>query len=785
MTLGAKRAGVTVRHASNEAGACELLQKHFLLVPTFQSINLDFTMKRQPSACLFNNFLSLSLAGFAMVLTVAAQNNEPNRGGNLLADAGFENPGSLAPPPDGIWQPFGRNENNTAEFSGEMVRTGDSALKTVQGPNGFPGVAQVFPIVPGEMYQGSVWVHDGDLSGPGPTMFLRLEWWDETLQRKILEEAPVSVTPDEVNGWTFMQTPVNTVGPEDAAFGKIVIFSFGSQPGTFYWDDATVHQIAPRIVPDTIIYETANDNLDNWEPFSSVLGNSVFLIEANTYAEPVQDANQRFVLAFQPVGGGDLKLGEGFFGDDGMPYLGQINASRQNGNPGRVAGDKRPGAVNFMVGGEASPHVFGAFQSGNRWDSGFDRLADGRYGTVQIFELNLESLEQTPLTTAFDAVNGRLTAGFPPGSEIGRFGGDIVALDNGNFVVAVDDRSQVRETSNSTTAVILAPNGSVVKESWVIDPRDIWSNVAAYRGGFSVRVHDTLYFHDNAGNLMGAVDQRDGLPEGVAFDTGRGDSTRIASHINTPFVFLAGQMPLIGSDGLEVWDDFGQPARVVRVAAWDSRDQSFAGQINVTELTEEHGGSDGENFFPALDRVNLAVDALNRVTVAYEARPGDWDVFFEHPQTMARVLSFGSETKEFAYLTPSFFAFFNHAEFQIRTIRPTVSMTTKEILIAAKGEINSNNQPLLGADTPTQTTFFTVLGHPDPQDDPTPRIGSAMPVLSISRSGNDISISWDGGGVLAKADVVTGPYVPMAGATSPHTTQATDRQAYFRVVLEP
>jgi hypothetical protein len=757
----------------------------FWLAPAVWGIILGIIMKKQFSTPLPVNFLAVGLTAVAMALTVAAQNKETNRGGNLLTDASFENPGSLGPPPGGIWQPFGTNSNNSVEFSSEIRRTGATALKSVQASNGFPGVAQVFPVIPGELYQGTVWVHDGELSGSGPTMFLRLEWWDETLQRKILEEAPVSLTPDDVNGWTLMQTPVNTVGPADAAFGKIVIFSFGAAPGTFYWDDAAVHQLASRIVPDTIIYQTENDNLDNWEPYSSVLGNSVFLIEANTFAEPLQDATQRIALAFQPVGGGDLKLGEGFFGDDGAPYTEAINASRQNGNPGRVAGDKRPGAANFMVGGEASPHVFNAFQSDDRWNLGFDRLAEGRYGTVQIFELNLDNLEQAPLTKAFDSVNGRLTAGAPPGNEIGRFGGDIVALDNGNFVVVVDDRSQVREPSNSTTAVILAPNGSVVKESWVIDPRDIWSNVAAYRGGFCVRVHGTLYFHDNDGNLMGVVNQADGLPEGVAFDAGRGDATRIASHINTPFVFLAGQMPLIGPDGFEVLNDFGQPARVVRVAVWDSRDQTFAGQINVTELTEENGGTDSENFFPVLDRVNLAVDALNRVAVAYEARPEDADVFFEHLQTMMRVLSFDSETKEFAYLSPSFFAFVNHSEFQIRTIRPTVSMTTKEIMVAAKGEINSGNQPLLGVDTPLQTAFFTVLAHPDPQDDPTPPMGGARPTLAISRSGNDISISWDGDGTLAKANLVTGPYVPVAGATSPHTIEATDQQAYFILVLEP
>ncbi|MCS1411476.1 MAG: hypothetical protein M2R45_04676 [Verrucomicrobia subdivision 3 bacterium] len=51
--------------------------------------------------------------------------------------------------------------------------------------------------------------------------------------------------------------------------------------------------------------------------------------------------------------------------------------------------------------------------------------------------------------------------------------GDVAILDNGNIVVIVNDRSGLREASNSTAAVILAPDGSVVRESWGIDPRDI------------------------------------------------------------------------------------------------------------------------------------------------------------------------------------------------------------------------------------------------------------------------------------------------------------------------
>ena len=46
-------------------------------------------------------------------------------------------------------------------------------------------------------------------------------------------------------------------------------------------------------------------------------------------------------------------------------------------------------------------------------------------------------------------------------------------------------------------------------------------------------------------------------------------------------------------------------------------------------------------------------------------------------------------------------------------------MTTKEILIAAKGLPNTLNMPDLGYDVPGDTNYYTVITHPDPKDDPT------------------------------------------------------------------
>jgi hypothetical protein len=476
-----------------------------------------------------------------------------------------------------------------------------------------------------------------------------------------------------------------------------------------------------RIVPDTPIIKPAADARGNWEPYASVLGTSTFLIEGSTYAENDPE-NQRYVVALQPVSGGPMKLGEGFFADNGQPFKAQINLSRQNGNPGRVAGDTRPGAVNFMVGGEASPHALPQFQSDNRWNLGFDRLFDGRYGTVQIFQLDTGTLTQTPLSKALDSVNGRETAGMAAGSEISRFGGEIVCLDNGNFLSVVEDRSRLRNPDgHAVAATIFAPDGSIVKESFVVAKGDIWSNVAPCKGGFAVRAkpedesnNRLLYFYDNAGNLKGSIDQ---AASGASFDTGRGDGTRIFGHINSPYVFLAGR---------------ALNTTIVKVAVFDSRDQSF---VTIADVSE--GGFTGD-----FDRACGAVDALNRLVVSWVVKPAG----YAQQQVAARVLALDSASKKVSPLTPSFFAFVNTATNDIRTLQMSVAMTTKQICVAAKGEINYENQPASGPNSPREVNFYTVFSHPDPKDDPTTPVGgAALTISSVTRSAGRLNVSWTGG----------------------------------------
>jgi len=500
-----------------------------------------------------------------------------------------------------------------------------------------------------------------------------------------------------------------------------------------------------RIVSDTPVIVPTADALGNWEPFASVVGTSTFLIEANAFAED-STTQQRYVVAMQPATGGAMKLGEAFFNDAGVPFKGAINASRQNGNPGRVAGDPRPGAVNFITGAEASPHVVEGFNSDNRFTGGFDRLGDGRYGTVQTFKLDPTALTQTALSKAQDSANGRRASGTAPGNQISRFGGDVAALSDGNFVSVVEDRSnQLRPDGNCATATIFSADGKVVKEAFKVADGDLWANVAAFKGGFAVRVAGKFYFYNNAGELQGEPVAQ--TTSGENFDAGRGDGTRLGGHINQPWVFLVGRVV---------------NSTAVRVAIWDGTTRTLAALADVSE-----GG-----FRADADRAVVAADGLGRFTVSWVSKPDG----YEAQQVAARVFEFDAATKTVKPLTPSFLPFVNTSPVGgIRSVGMSVAMTTKQILVAAKGEINLQNKPDQGADSTKEINFYTVISHPAPKDDTTPAVGGSTttaPRISVALVNGQLSITSDpqplpAGFVFEVAPSLNGPWVPQSGANTP------------------
>jgi hypothetical protein len=66
---------------------------------------------------------------------------------------------------------------------------------------------------------------------------------------------------------------------------------------------------------------------------------------------------------------------------------------------------------------------------------------------------------------------------------------------------------------------------------------------------------------------------------------------------------------------------------------------------------------------------------------------------------------------------------------------PNVSMTTRQICIAAKGIVNSLNNPALGGDINNDTDYYTVISHPDAAPKP-------QPPVTITKSGGNATIAW-------------------------------------------
>lgn len=131
------------------------------------------------------------------------------------------------------------------------------------------------------------------------------------------------------------------------------------------------------------------------------------------------------------------------------------------------------------------------------------------------------------------------------------------------------------------------------------------------------------------------------------------------------------------------------------------------------------------------DRANIDVDGLGRFTVAWVSKPDG----YEQQQVAARVFATDTTAKTITPLTASFLPFLNAApQGGIRSVGMSVAMTTKQILIAAKGEINLQNKPELGVNSVKELNFYTVISHPSPKEDPTTPVGGGVQPQNPHRS---------------------------------------------------
>ncbi len=485
------------------------------------------------------------------------------------------------------------------------------------------------------------------------------------------------------------------------------------------WFDAVANTITNG--PIILANQPPVATLGNWEPFVSVLGDSTFLVEFNTFANDGLSLNQNNALAKQPAAGGPGQVDYCFYGDNGQPFKGQLNLSRQNGNPGRVAGDLRYGATKFMTMAETSLGQVSAFQTVARWGNNNIYSGNNRYPGEQLFTLNPYTLQQTPVANAWDYIYGPFVGVMGAGNnapQVGRTGGRPNFLDNGNIVVMSDDRSSILSTDNEVvTFAIIQPDGTQVKAATLATTQDIFDNMCAVKGGFVIRAHGEILFYNNAGTLVFSnhVTSSGMNFAGNADSGGRGDGIRIGGDIRSYYVFLAGTI------------NGGGGAAELGVAAWDTRTGQFVGGSVV---------SDGDPALQQCDRASVAVDALNRVCVTWMYK-ADKNVFGY--QTAARVAQF--DGANFNWLTHSFFPFVNHDEkpdavLGYASLNPVVAMTPQAICFAAKCVINNVNDVAAGPNSLDQQTVYTVVSHPAP-------VAAPQPALTITRSGNNVTLSWD------------------------------------------
>ncbi len=527
-----------------------------------------------------------------------------------------------------------------------------------------------------------------------------------------------------------------------------------------------------RVVPDVLLWYNMNGTYEagpvtnltdqvadmaNWEPYIDVMGDSVFLIGANTFADDGTFTNQQYVVTFQPVAGGKPVTASDFFSDNGTAFTQEIDLSRENGNPQRVAGDRRTGATNFASMAETSAGQLTPFESNTRWTSNSAEFTGiNRYCTEQIFSLNPASLVQTPLVQAWDYVYGPMSAtALGTGNQapqLSRTGGRPVALDNGNFAMVIADATGfLTPSGRSPVFTIVTPTGEIIAGPTLVTTGEIWDNVAAFAGGFAVRDGSFIAFYDDLGNLISTNNVN--TASGLSFDTGRGDGTRIASDIRSHYVYLAGETPI------------SSPNNPVSIAIFDPTTGACVATNTVSDINPANA---------TIDRVNLAVDALDHFCVAYDMNPNP--AIWVNDQIVARIGHF--DGTNVTYATSSFFAFIN-AENNPNNVQgflsenPSVAMTTSYICMAGKGTLNSTNNPAGGPDTTAQTTLYTVLRNP--------YAVALPPTLSISETAsNSVVVSWTGGGTLQSASALNGTWTNLTNG-SPATLTIGPGDMFFRV----
>ena len=239
-----------------------------------------------------------------------------------------------------------------------------------------------------------------------------------------------------------------------------------------------------------------------WEPFTDIFGDGTIAVIAGAFPDDMPgEANAK--VAFINMDG-SIEEYWAFYTDAGDPYAGPFNEARKDGNPPRIACDRRPGGTAYVTGFESTPFLYDEFLTDGRWEKEFGYM-DRQLAAVQFF--NKTPAGPVPFSNVIDPVYGSGTIAGDQTDQM-RFGGDMRILSNGNILVIPEDRNNGVFGGRAAIATIFdGQTGAIVKDPFNAAGDDashsIWSNVVAYNGGFAVRTEGIITLYDNDGNKKG------------------------------------------------------------------------------------------------------------------------------------------------------------------------------------------------------------------------------------------------------------------------------------------
>ena len=467
-----------------------------------------------------------------------------------------------------------------------------------------------------------------------------------------------------------------------------------------------------------------------WEPFAAAFGDGTLAVATLTHAK-IDLSRQRTVVCFFNADGSIVEA-PAFFDENGNPWDTDNNTLRNDGNPPRIAADKRPGGTRYAIGAEVTPWAFP-----ERFPT-FGKTGNFTYDErVVCFQLldkgsTGENLEPRPIGRLVEPIYGRDTNGRLQHGKPLRSGLEIRFLSNGNFVVSVDDQTEsIAPERMQMLSLLSGEDGEVIEGPFPgnpVNPREFcrsFSNLAAWSLGFAFRLEpkqevaevlfqpkggsaNTIGFWSNDASFMGVWRRvaREDLsdpqpPEGgtsTTINEWGGTVTRIDSDIRKDLIYLAGA-------GLEAKDLGGRKQTGIYLTQIDARSRETLKEVYVSEGYQICAARVDNVFRDNALRVNVCCDGRDNVFVCWE----DFGMTGSpYPQVLGRLYDDNLNPR-----TEPFLVFQNGQPGPgpgngFNVWRPACAMVEGRILVAG---ITKTEVPALGL-TANQTVA-TVLDVPD------------------------------------------------------------------------